>query len=108
MAVEERVPAATAVLASQGGEAWWVDDAGVPFAPVEDAAEGSTFPRIAGVADAAPGRADLRLAQGVGIARAARAHGLGGLRAVRVGTKVPNVGDMRYTHAASCKRMREL
>jgi len=84
VAVEERVPTATAVLASQ---AWWVDDAGVAFAPVDEAAEASIFPRIAGVSDAAPGRADPRLAQAVRIARAARAHGLRGLRNVRVGSE---------------------
>jgi cell division protein FtsQ len=92
VAVEERVPAATAVLASQP---WWVDDAGVAFARVEEAAEASVFPRIEGVADAAPGRADPRLAQGVRVARAARAHGLRGLRDVRVGSQGGSDEDSR-------------
>jgi UDP-N-acetylenolpyruvoylglucosamine reductase len=51
--------------------------------------------RIEGVADAAPGRADPRLAQGVRVARAARAHGLRGLRDVRVGSQGGSDEDSR-------------
>lgn len=88
VSVEEREPAAT--VAGDGDATWWVDGEGVAFALVEDAAEGAAFPRIDGLAEIAPGRADARLAQGVRIAGATRERGLRGLREVRLGGDDPH------------------
>lgn len=72
VAVVEREPAAVVRLA---GEDWLVDAGGTPFVPVAGEAEPG-LPRLAGAEDAAPGRADGRLAGGIAIARALRGRGL--------------------------------
>jgi cell division protein FtsQ len=72
VAVVEREPAAVARLV---GEDWLVDAGGTPFVPVA-AQAASGLPRLAGAEDAAPGRPDERLAEGIAIARALRVRGL--------------------------------
>jgi len=87
VAVEEREPAAVAVLGNPPTR-FWLDAAGVPFLPVGGADVGERI-AVLGPEDARPGEADPRFAVGARLAEDVARHGIRGVREVQVARSDP-------------------
>jgi cell division protein FtsQ len=74
LAVEEREPVAIALLGNPPTR-FWLDAEGVPFLPVGNGDAGAKV-AVVGPAEARPGSADPRFAEGVALAGALGRHGL--------------------------------